>query len=64
MKNFIDSVVTTAERYRSLPNKFVDTNMVLLGQLIICLVIGVAVLYLKTLIVHSCISPIYPTLTK
>lgn len=59
MKDFINSVVAAAERYRSLPNKFIDTNMVLLGHLIICLVIGVAVLYLKTLVVNSCIVPIY-----
>lgn len=59
MKDFIDSVVAAAERYRSLPDKFIDTNMILLGQAIVCLVIGVAVLYTQNLVVHSCIVPIY-----
>ncbi|HAT77552.1 MAG TPA: hypothetical protein DCS19_12180 [Flavobacterium sp.] len=58
MKDFLNSVVTTAEKYRELPDKFIDTNMVLLAQIIICLTIGVSVVYLQNLIVHSCILPI------
>lgn len=60
MKNFIDSVVATAERYRELPNKFVDTNVFLLGLLVVCLTVGVSVLYLKLLIVDSCVMPVFP----
>lgn len=59
MKNFIDSAVATAERYRELPNKFIDTNIVLLGLLIVCLTVGVSVLYLKLLIVNSCVMPVF-----
>jgi hypothetical protein len=59
MKDFINSVVAAAERYRELPNKFVDTNMILLGQAIVCLIIGVAVMYVQILIVDSCVVPVY-----
>jgi hypothetical protein len=30
MKDFVKSVVPAAERYRELPNKFIDTNVCLL----------------------------------
>jgi hypothetical protein len=58
-KDFFYSAVAAAERYRGLPDKFVDTNVVFLGQLIICLTIGVSVLYLKNLIVNSCVVPVF-----
>ena len=58
LRQFVESVVTAAERYRELPDKFIDTNMVLLGQIIVCLTIGVAVLYAQNLIVNSCVIPI------
>ncbi len=54
MKNFLDSVVAAAERYRELPDKFIDTNMVLLGQIIISVTIEVSVIYLENLVVNSC----------
>lgn len=60
MKDFIESVVATAERYRELPNKFIDTNLVLLGLLILSLTVGVSVLYLKLLVVDSCVMPVFP----
>ena len=59
MKDFLKSVVATAERYRKLPDKFIDTNMVLLGQAIVCLTVGVAVLYAQNLVVNSCVIPIF-----
>jgi hypothetical protein len=31
IKHFLDSVVAATERYRELPDKFIDTNMVLMG---------------------------------
>ncbi len=43
-KQFAESVVAAAERYRGLPDKFIDANIILLGQAIVCLTIGVAVL--------------------
>ncbi len=56
IKHFLDSVAAAAERYRELPDKFIDTNMVLMGQIIICLTIGVTVLYIQNLIVYSFIN--------
>jgi len=58
-RQFIESVVAAAERYREWPDKFIDTNMILLGQAIVCLTIGVAVLYTQNLVVNSCVIPIF-----
>jgi len=54
LKRFAEAVVNTAERYRSLPDKVIDTNFLFLVQMIIGLLLGVAVLYLKILVVHTC----------
>ena len=59
LKRFAEAVVNTAERYRSLPDKVIDTNFLFLVQMIIGLLLGVAVLYLKILVVHTCIVPIF-----
>jgi uncharacterized membrane protein len=59
LKRFAESVVNTAERYRSLPDKVIDTNFLFLVQMIIGLLLGVAVLYLKILVAHTCIIPIF-----
>ena len=58
-KRFAEAVVNTAERYRSLPDKVIDTNFLFLVQMIIGLLLGVAVLYLKFLVAHTCIVPIF-----
>jgi len=58
-KRFAEAVVNTAERYRSLPDKVIDTNFLFLVQMIIGLLLGVAVLYLKILVAHTCIIPIF-----
>lgn len=58
-KQFFQAVVNTAERYRSLPDKVIDTNFLFLVQMIIGLLLGVAVLYLKILVAHTCIVPIF-----
>jgi uncharacterized membrane protein len=59
LKRFVEPVVNTAERYRSLPDKVIDTNFLFLVQMIIGLLLGVAVLYLKILVAHTCIIPIF-----
>jgi len=59
LKCFAEAVVNTAERYRSLPDKVIDTNFLFLVQMIISLLLGVAVLYLKILVAHTCIIPIF-----
>jgi F0F1-type ATP synthase assembly protein I len=59
LKKFVQTVVNTAERYRSLPDKIIGTNFFFLVQMIIGLLLGVAVLYLKALVVHTCIVPIF-----
>jgi hypothetical protein len=59
LKCFAEAVVNTAERYRSLPDKVIDTNFLFLVQMIIGLLLGVAVLYLKILVAHTCIIPIF-----
>jgi len=59
LKRFVEAVVNTAERYRSLPDKVIDTNFLFLVQMIIGLLLGVAVLYLKILVAHTCIIPIF-----
>lgn len=58
-RQFFESVVVAAERYRELPDKFIDTHRVLLGQAIVCLTIGVAVLYTQNLVVNFCVFPIF-----
>ena len=58
LKRFVQAVVDTAERYRSLPEKIIDTNFLFLVQMIIGLLLGVAVLYLKALVAHTCMVPI------
>lgn len=59
LKRLAEAVVNTAEQYRSLPNKVIDTNFLFLVQMIIGLLLGVAVLYLKILVAHTCIIPIF-----
>ena len=59
LKRFAETVVNTAERYRSLPDKVIDTNFLFLVQMIIGLLLGVAVLYLKILVAHTSIIPIF-----
>jgi hypothetical protein len=59
LKRFVQAVVDTAERYRSLPDKIIDTKFLFSVQMIIGLLLGVAVLYLKTLVAHTCIVPIF-----
>jgi uncharacterized membrane protein len=59
LKRFAEAVVNTAERYRSLPDKVIDTNFLFLVQMIIGLLLGVAVLYLKILVVHTCSVSIF-----
>jgi nitrogen fixation/metabolism regulation signal transduction histidine kinase len=58
LKKCVQAVVDAAERYRSLPDKIIDTNFLFLVQMIIGLLLGVAVLYLKALVAHTCIVPI------
>jgi hypothetical protein len=59
LKKYAQAVVDAAERYRSLPDKIIDTNFLFLVQMIIGLLLGVAVLYLKILVAHTCIVPIF-----
>jgi hypothetical protein len=58
-RQFVESLVAAAERYRELPDKFIDTNMIWLSQAIVSLTIGVAVLYTQNLVVNSCVIPIF-----
>ena len=46
MKNFFDFLQHNTDRLCDLPNKFIDTNMILLAQLILCLSVYSATLYL------------------
>jgi hypothetical protein len=57
MKDFFKSVVNTAERYRELPNKVIDTNFISLLLVLNCLVVGGTVLFAKSSIVDSCLIP-------
>jgi hypothetical protein len=59
IKIFAQAVVDTTKRYRTLPDKIIDTNFLFLVQMIIALLLGVAVLYLKALVAHTCIVPIF-----
>ena len=58
-RHFFESVVVAAERYRELPDKFIDTNRVVLGQAIVCLTIGSAVLYTQNIVVNFCVIPTF-----
>jgi len=58
MNNFFKSVVNTAERYRELPNKIIDTKFISLLLVLNCLVVGGAVLFAKSSIVDSCLIPL------
>jgi hypothetical protein len=57
MKNFFKSVVNTAERYRELPNKFIDTKVIFLAIVINCLLVGGTVLLAKSSITDACLIP-------
>ncbi len=57
MRNFLKPVVDTAERYRELPNKIIDTNFISLLLVLNCLVVGGTVLFAKSSIVDSCLIP-------
>lgn len=57
MKKFVQSVVNAAERYRELPNKIIDTNVILLALVINCLVVGGTVLFVKSSITDACLIP-------
>ena len=59
MKNFFKSVVFAAEHYRELPNKFIDTNVILLALVINCLVVGGTVLLFKSSITDACLIPAF-----
>jgi len=58
MKNFFLSVVNAAERYRELPNKIIDTNVICLALAVNCLVVGGTVLLAKSSIVDFCLIPV------
>jgi hypothetical protein len=58
MRNFFKSVVDTAERYRELPNKTIDTNVICLALAFNCLVVGGTVLLAKSSIVDYCLIPL------
>ena len=60
MKDFFDFLQHNADRLCDLPNKFIDTNMILLAQLILCLSVYSATLYLQSLVVNFCVVPVYP----
>jgi len=47
MKDFFIFVQQNADRLCDLPNKLIDTNMILLAQLILCLSVYSATLYLS-----------------
>ena len=57
MNERIDSVVATIDKCLALPTKFVDTNVILLGLLVVALSVGVGTLYLKNLILESWLVP-------
>jgi hypothetical protein len=54
IKKLWDSAVAAAERYRELPDKFIDTNILMFGQIFICVIIGVAVLPGKYRLTEFC----------
>ena len=60
MKQFLNFIQSNADRLCDLPNKFIDTNMILLAQLILCLSVYAATLYLQSVVVNSCLVPVYP----
>jgi hypothetical protein len=60
MKEFFNFVQQNADRLCDLPNKFIDTNMILLAQLILCLSVYSATLYLQSVVVNSCVAAVYP----
>ena len=64
MKDFFYFVQQNADRLCDLPNKFIDTNMILLAQLILCLSVYSATLYLQSRVVNSCLAPVYPIPSK
>jgi hypothetical protein len=57
-KKYVQAVVNAAERYRSLPDRIIATKFLFLVQMIIGLLLGVAVLYLKALVAHTCLVSI------
>jgi|AGSF01.1.fsa_nt_gi hypothetical protein len=63
IKKLWDSAVAAAERYRELPDKFIDTNILMFGQIFICVIIGVAVLpgkyRLTEIFAKSCVLPLF-----
>ena len=59
MKDFFIFVQQSADRLCDLPNKFIDTNMILLAQLILCLSVYSATVYLQSVVVNSCLAPVY-----
>jgi hypothetical protein len=57
MKKFLKSVALAAERYRELPNKVIDTNVILLALVTNFLVVGGTVLFAKSSITDACLIP-------
>jgi hypothetical protein len=56
MKNFVDSVAAATERYRTLLDKFIDTNAFVFCRLIFEVATGVSVFYVKSLILEQCLT--------
>ncbi|MCC3409866.1 MAG: hypothetical protein JGK17_30865 [Microcoleus sp. PH2017_10_PVI_O_A] len=57
VKEPIDAVVATIDKYLALLIKIIDANTILLSLLILSLTVGVGVLYLQNLILEQCLIP-------
>ena len=58
---FVKAIDEAVEKYLELPSKFIDTRFVILVQVIICLLIGLANLHLQQFVVDRCLTPVIPT---
>lgn len=59
--SFIKAIDDALGKYVDLPDKFIDTRIVLLVQVIICLLIGLTNLHLQRFVIDNCITPVIPT---
>jgi hypothetical protein len=61
---FIKAIDEAVDKYANLPDKFIDTRIVLLVQIIIMCLIGLTNLHLQRFVIDSCVTPVIPTPTS
>ncbi len=58
MRKFIDYIYFWAEHYKSLPDKFIDTKLVIFLQLLICVFLYACILSGQLSVINRCAFPV------